>query len=602
MSVFSYAPDVSAARLREHDAEASSLPSGQLRVLELEPVRAKRTRTSNKTAPSRRLRAEGRPIKPIETSPLPRLAPLQHVRRVQNPPAAARPAFQPPRTSAEMSATSMSNAATATRLPPLQGGALVSQSAAPDAFSRRAAAAGPGGAPGAGGDFLPSPWSVQRPHRRRSSKQAAAPVRTEVRAWEPPSTGGARGAGAPERARAEVAAAGPGSLDAEAAAPAPAPISVQLDALRSWSSAEGSAADFAEDARAQLGVEITERPLAQLAQSASLVLRAGDLGRDGKKDALSRAERVVVSALRFMVDLRALAFATGVAQSKLWAELLSWHEKRGQASGPASPALGAGRGARVRGFASLPDSPVPVAGRGARVRARPSAAEGGGFADARRRGAAADAAEERDEAGASGGVRERPMQRTQHGTRADTLVAVAGGVSSTESAAVRRRLAELARAADSLRMAIRVKIEDEQDLMLAWRVRRAASRARARARHPLAARARARALCRSRAHAARPRLSPPPPGPAAQRARLPAHLVRPAAPQTLLECATFFHRLNEDAAASGASPAQRMQQIHAELEQQASAAVAPASTRQPAAMTVGRRKGSEISGSQQLGV
>jgi hypothetical protein len=111
---------------------------------------------------------------------------------------------------------------------------------------------------------------------------------------------------------------------------------------------------------------------------------------------------------------------------------------------------------------------------------------------------------------------QRQMVRSQQGSRAaDTLVATLRGVASTDSEPVRKRLAALAAAAAEMRRTLRVKIEDDQDLLTAWNVRarcalRCASRCAARA-CPRATRPRRLIAARrcARAHAC-PAPAPPP--------------------------------------------------------------------------------------------
>lgn len=411
----------------------SGTTTPRLRVLELEPVRAKRSRPS--LLPLRRL---GSPGSMSASAPIP---PAHDSALLSLPPLVGRPLAQPSSSrSTELEARPWVSA-------PIPSSPLRPH---PPAEER-------------GG--LPTPWPTQRPHRRRSKAHdphyldhlpqaqsgplgiGATSTHTRPMVYSPAQPPMAP-VGSPfhERAPRRAPEAGPQALPltSEAGAGRTSSLVVSLDALRPWVAA-GDVSDFGEDARKLLGNESLAVPLRTLGSHASLVLRLELSSAAG----LEEGKRRVVAGLRFHLDLRALAYAAGVSSARLWTELLAWHEKHGQqlASESASAQAvgsrwhsGAARESRLR-------SSEHAAEKGhhpLRASNEPSSPEGGT-------------------------TRERPMQRTQHGTRADSLVASELGVTSLVSPSVREKLAKIAAAAEGVRRTLRVKIEDEQDLLLAWK-------------------------------------------------------------------------------------------------------------------------------------
>lgn len=347
---------------------------------------------------------------------------------------------------------------------------------------------------------LPSAWKVQRPHRRKSKQQSSERVALQaLSSAQQPAVAHRLAPRTPDASRAPrlgvfdedgqvaLAGGGAGALSGGGAAggaaasagssgdvfdggggggaPAPAVITLPLDALREWLSA-GNVADFAEDVRKHLAPAAAGGPLPAPAEADALsglraglsvlaVLRADLTARHGLDDAC----RNVVAGLRFHIDLAALAYAAGVPQSKLLAELLAWHDKHGHAFDSAA-----------RTAAQLPPSPVRAAATVSGLAQRQRSGRLSPSRVAREARSSGARLGPLDFLGIGGGEQQRPMQRTQQGSRSDSLVATSGGETSASSTAVRQRLAEIAAAAHAMRRTLRVKIEDEQDLALAWKV------------------------------------------------------------------------------------------------------------------------------------
>ncbi|KAG8467599.1 hypothetical protein KFE25_006651 [Diacronema lutheri] len=509
--------------------------SSRLRVLELEPVRAKRSRPgalasrrySSPPAAGTVSAGSLSARQPVPPSPPARAGePVELVRIAHSTPL-------PP----VLLDTPRAPRTASGRLPPLVTGALVSRPAAGEASPTRPAAPTPT-ASRVSGELplppplvhsiarphapdmragLPAPWQAQRPHRRRTkhaveraalatlalAPAARTPATPAASCAQPPSLYvprahpvatppiGQPDARAPRRSRAyaeRVDALGAAVTGEPALVPPAGAIMLPLDALREWATA-GDVTDFADEARKHLEPSVLARPLHLLAEAA-LMLRANVSSARG----LSEAVRAVVGGLRFHVELTALAYAAGLPQSKLWAELLAWHDRHGeQPSADARAPHGAG-------------APGVRAAQAEHRRRFPSDVSAGAHAGGSGAGAGAGAG-----AGTDG---ERPMQRTPqtsdrmlggpNGSRAaDALVATSRGATSTSSSALRQRLGALAAAANGMRRTLRVKIEDEQDLALAWKA--------------------------------------------------------------LLECSVFLSRLHAEAAAEAVSPVEKLAQLAGEL-------------------------------------